>query len=68
MSFDTGAATNQFLNAREIAARLRVSHGTVFNLIGRGELACHRFGKRIVVSEAQLEQFISRTQQPSSAA
>ncbi|MEU9436573.1 helix-turn-helix domain-containing protein [Streptomyces sp. NPDC048252] len=49
MSHDAPAADNvatapQFLNAAEVAQRLRVSRSTVYNLIASGRLAAHRNG------------------------
>lgn len=49
MSHDAPAADNvatspQFLNAVEVAQRLRVSRSTVYNLIASGRLAAHRNG------------------------
>ncbi|MFD7999897.1 helix-turn-helix transcriptional regulator [Streptomyces mirabilis] len=49
MSHDAPAADNvanapQFLNAAEVAIRLRVSRSTVYNLIASGRLTAHRNG------------------------
>jgi len=68
MHFETSAASSEFLTMREVAARLRVSHGGVFNLIKRGSLRHYRFGERILVSEQQLEEFIAGSQRPERAA
>jgi excisionase family DNA binding protein len=42
---DNVANAPQFLNATEVAARLRVSRSTVYNLIAAGRLAAHRNGQ-----------------------
>lgn len=42
---DTVADAPQFLNATEVAQRLRVSRSTVYNLIAAGRLAAHRNGQ-----------------------
>lgn len=49
MSHDAPAADSvadapQFLNATEVALRLRVSRSTVYNLITSGRLVAHRNG------------------------
>jgi excisionase family DNA binding protein len=41
---DTVADAPQFLNATEVALRLRVSRSTVYNLITSGRLVAHRNG------------------------
>lgn len=41
---DTVAEAPQFLNATEVALRLRVSRSTVYNLITSGRLVAHRNG------------------------
>lgn len=42
---DTVADDPHFLNAAEVATRLRVSRSTVYNLIADGHLAAQRHGR-----------------------
>ncbi|GAA0454034.1 helix-turn-helix domain-containing protein [Streptomyces stramineus] len=55
----------KFLNAIEVAERLRVSRSTVYNLIASGRLAAHRNGggeirpRGVRIAEAAVEAFLS---------
>ena len=45
---------------KEVAKRLQVSIGFIYKSIASGELECHRFGKAIRVTQAQLDDFLER--------
>ncbi|MFE4420400.1 helix-turn-helix transcriptional regulator [Streptomyces sp. NPDC056817] len=70
MRHDAPAADNvadapKFLNAVEVAQRLRVSRSTVYNLIASGRLAAHRNGggkirpRGVRVPEAAIEAYLN---------
>ena len=70
MSHDAPAADNvadapKFLNAAEVAHRLRVSRSTVYNLIASGRLVAHRNGggkirpRGVRVPEAAIEAYLN---------
>ena len=48
------------MTVKEAAARLGLDDKTVYRLCQRGELAHHRYGRRVVVHEADLVAFIAR--------
>ncbi len=59
------------LTVKEVAARLKVSVATVYNLVAQGKLACHRIGTgrgAVRVSEDQLRSFLERTEQKTAGA
>ncbi len=62
---DTVAPSSSFLNAAEVATRLRVSRSTVYNLIASGRLAAHRNGTGKIrprgfrVAESTVEAYLS---------
>lgn len=62
---DTVATAPQFLNAAEVAQRLRVSRSTVYNLITSGRLAAHRNGggkvrpRGVRIPEAAVEAYLN---------
>ncbi len=53
----------QFFTKAEVAQRLRVSAISVHRWIKRGKLGCHRFGRRVLISAAQLEAFCAASAQ-----
>lgn len=56
---------------KEVAARLRVSAASIYNLIESGKLACHRIGAgrgTIRVSEEDLSAFLSGCREVTSEA
>lgn len=61
---DSVANAPQFLNAIEVAARLRISRSTVYNLIASGRLAAHRNGggkirpRGVRIPEAAVEAYL----------
>ena len=70
MSHEVPAAVNvadapKFLNAIEVAQRLRVSRSTVYNLIASGRLAAHRNGggkirpRGVRVPESAVEAYLA---------
>ncbi len=68
MSFDTSTATTTFYSAREVAAKLRVSHGHIWNLIRRQEIGCFNFFGRTLISDEQIQEFLKRTNRPAKVA
>jgi len=69
-----GASPPRLLKIPEVAGRLGASRSYVYQLIRRGELGCVELpvntgarwsGKR--VKESELEDFISRNEQPATA-
>jgi excisionase family DNA binding protein len=50
----------QLLNLEDIACRLGISVWTVRSLVRCGKLAPTRIGRRVLVSESELEQFVRR--------
>lgn len=61
---DNVANAPQFLNAIEVAQRLRISRSTVYNLIASGRLTAHRNGggkirpRGVRIPEAAVEAFL----------
>jgi excisionase family DNA binding protein len=53
-------AAHSLLDIPAIASRLGVSAKTVRRLIDRGELAVHRIGRLLRVSEADLRSYVAR--------
>ncbi|MFJ8016212.1 helix-turn-helix transcriptional regulator [Streptomyces sp. NPDC096339] len=57
----------EFLNAAEVATRLRVSRSTVYNLIAEGRLPAHRNGggkirpRGLRVPEAAVDQYLANS-------
>jgi excisionase family DNA binding protein len=47
------------LTVPEAAKLLRLSRTFTYQLVAEGELPCLRFGRRVLVPRAALEQFIS---------
>nr|WP_284703663.1 excisionase family DNA-binding protein [Clostridium swellfunianum] len=45
----------------EIAQKLRITKGTVYEMIKRGELEAHRIGRHIRISQAQFEIYLLQT-------
>jgi excisionase family DNA binding protein len=54
------------LDLDAVATRLGVSSKTVRRLIDRGELAVHRIGRLLRVSEADLQSYVARRRQIQS--
>jgi excisionase family DNA binding protein len=57
--------TDKILTADEAAARLRVSRGTIYNLLRSGQLQGYRLpapkrGGRWLIKESDLEAFLSK--------
>ncbi len=48
-----------FLNIKEVAGRCRVCERTVLRWIQANELAFHRLGRRVLISEADLACFLA---------
>ena len=49
------------LNVQQIAKRLGLSTRVIYRAIDCGDLAHHRFGRQIRVTEAQFNDFVDRT-------
>jgi excisionase family DNA binding protein len=49
-----------FLDVPAVARRLQVSGKTVRRLIDRGELAVHRIGRLLRMSEADLQSYVAK--------
>lgn len=45
----------------EIAQKLRITKGTVYEMIKRGELEAHRIGRHIRISQTQFEIYLLQT-------
>lgn len=56
----TNAAPSQLLTVEEVMARLRVGRSTAFGLIASRQLRSVKVGRRRLVSEAALVEFIQR--------
>ena len=62
---DTVAEAPKFLNALEVAERLRVSRSTVYNLIASGRLTAHRNGggkvrpRGVRIPESAVEAYLN---------
>ncbi|HVD02977.1 MAG TPA: helix-turn-helix domain-containing protein [Candidatus Dormibacteraeota bacterium] len=50
------------MTVKEVAAALRVSHGTAYALVASGQLPSIRIGRLIRVTPQALEQFIEASQ------
>lgn len=46
----------------EIAQKLKLSKYTIYEMIKRGDLDAHRLGRRLRISEQQLQSYIHRSQ------
>jgi excisionase family DNA binding protein len=55
--------TSPYLTTAEVAERLRLSASTVRTLCRTGKLATHRFSRRVVISEADLQVFVEASHQ-----
>jgi excisionase family DNA binding protein len=54
---------DMLLSVQQVATRLRISRGSVYELVKRGDLAVHRVGSgrgTIRISEADLQAYLSR--------
>jgi excisionase family DNA binding protein len=56
------------MTEREVEARLHLSRRYTYELIAKGAIGSHRFGKSIRVSEEQLQKYLDETAVPSRAA
>ena len=52
--------TAYYLTVAEVAARCRVSDSTIYHLIDRGELQATRIGRRVIVAETDLVEYLER--------
>lgn len=59
--------TPPLLTLDEVADRLAVSRRTVADLVARGEIAVHRIGRSVRVSEQGLAAYLRRTEVPATA-
>lgn len=50
----------RFLNAKDLQATLKVGRSTVYALLNRRDFPATRIGKRIVVSETALREWLAR--------
>lgn len=50
----------RYLNAKELQATLKVGRSTVYALLHRRDFPATRIGKRIVVSETALREWLAR--------
>jgi len=55
-------AERALMTVKEVAAALRVSHGTAYALVASGQLPSIRIGRLIRVTPQALEQFIEASQ------
>lgn len=53
--------TDRLLTVTETAERLRRDPATVRRMIGRGELAAHRVGGRLLIPDEAIDQLLERT-------
>ena len=49
------------MTVKEVQQKLNVSRALVYRLVERGELACHRIGKSIRISQEDLETFLRQS-------
>lgn len=49
-----------YLDAGEAAELIRTHRDEVYKLVNSGALRCTRFGKKIVISRAELDRFMSQ--------
>lgn len=52
----------KFYTVSEVAEMLRLHRVTVARQIAAGKLACHRFGDRVLISEAQLSHYVQSSE------
>ena len=45
----------------EVALTLKITKGTVYEMIKRGDLSAHRIGKHLRISESQLSEYLLNT-------
>lgn len=55
------------LSVKEVADRLSLSVGAVYKAVQHGELACHRFGTAIRITDEQLNAYLERTRTGKTA-
>jgi excisionase family DNA binding protein len=60
----TASDIPKFFTTLQVAELLEVSHRTVRRWIGRGNLAAHRIGKVVRISDADLQTFLARSRDP----
>ncbi|KXO93745.1 hypothetical protein AXK58_14330 [Tsukamurella tyrosinosolvens] len=53
------------LTAQEVAERLHLSKGHVYSLVRQGEVASVKIGRRVLISEDALEEFLDRSTSPA---
>ena len=51
---------DRYLNAKEVMDVLKVGRSTVYALLNRNDFPVSRIGKRILVSETALREWMSR--------
>ena len=51
---------NAFYTVRELAELLKVTEKTIYRMVGRGELPCHRIGRIKRFSRDDVEAFLNR--------
>ena len=51
----------EFYTPEEVAAILKLSKYTIYEMIKRGDLEAHRVGRGLRVSAAQLEQYLHQS-------
>ena len=49
-------------SVQKVATQLSVSPKTVRRLIAAEQLGCHKVGRRVLVSESQVREFVSSTE------
>ena len=48
------------MTVKEVAGRLRLSRVSVYKLINRREITSHRFGRKTLISQVEVEDYVRR--------
>ena len=51
---------NEFLTSKELAAILRVNVETIYRMVDRGQIVCHRIGRAKRFRRYDVEEFLAR--------
>lgn len=53
--------SEEFFTPEEVAAKLKLSKYTIYEMIKRGDLEAHRLGRGLRISSIQLEQYLNKS-------
>ena len=53
--------SEEFFTPEEVAAKLKLSKYTIYEMIKRGDLDAHRIGRGLRITSTQLDQYLNKT-------